>query len=457
MPNWRDRAKPVQQGWRSRAKKIQTPSVEEEILNFQDPLTEGMVKKSAARRAGVKSLIPYSDQLASQLTGKSVEDTYNERVQLMQDESIAAGLGMGAGAVATGLATGGLGTVGQAALGTTQAMGITAGNVQAQGGTVPEAIEQAGYSGLISAGIQGLPEVLKGGKKLINKVRENFTGITADEALDRAAAGTLGANKSQTKSIVVDKPGLGKTLLDEDLVPSAVTPKSKIVKLTKAKVDTVGKQVTAQVEQAGVINSHSVAQRLLDKVDELSVNSANASKVAKLRNLAKKILSEEEKLMPGDAFAKKKLFDKKAFNNKHIYDKTQTTTDNAEVSRIAREAYKQEIVDSLQRVRGNEAVETFNHLNNKFSNLKAIENIVTNSQFDKGFLSTLADRTTIGAVMVAGRNPALAAGFFGGREVGKALSPKLKFQRPQQASFGQALTSPATVPATAAFTNPFEK
>jgi len=460
-------------GWRDTVQKAETSSSWRNTASKSDREEDGILKevtdfaKSAA--SGASSLVPFSDQIiaASQtgrqvITGdvelgdigetyqKNLVNTLRERSRLRKEQKLANAVGMTGSAVGQAIVTGGTSLVKQAIGGVAQSGGIAGGSSLAQGASPMEAARDASKSMLYSSLIIGAPQAFQYGKDakaaLASKLKkdpttsttlkEDYTGITKDQQADRNLAKVLRGNEKDARLLSDNQPGIAKTAVEEGIFEGGTklkgAPLSRVEKNVSVRRQFRGNQIGAEVDDLAEVNNLNVASRLRQEADDLAAIDpvSNESKILRLNKTAEKIEQSGNDIMTGrQAFNKKNAWQKKVYTTGKSVEKTGNleASDEKYVAEIARRAYREEIVDSLRAQKGQEAAETFEYLNKRHSDLSAIEQLAKEGQYRPSQFKAIADRVTIGALMVAGRNPALAAGFFGGRELARGTGSRAPY------------------------------
>lgn len=422
------------------------------VVNSVEGLSDATLKQLKGATAGVVQSIPFSDQgigavaTARQLLSgeigiedipqqyeKNVSDALALKQQYISDAPAAAGVGAGVTAAGLAATTGGLSVPAQAGLGVAQGSGITAGQELASGASLPEAVTQASKTGLLVSGLAGAPAAWSGATRAASKANTAVSGRTPTERADRAVASLIKATPKKARALV-EREGIAQTFMDEGLMegplPNKLQLRSKIVKNIKDATRRRGKQVTEFIDEVSEtgspqVNSASVAQELRNTADDIAARSgeAQAQLIKQLREKADKIA--EDGVVPlKKAWERRQAWDNRAFTNDAISKRagTEEASVTAQAARKIRDAYQRHIVQNTAETAGPEAAETMQFLNQRFGNLKAMETAATEGDFAR--VPAVFDRLTIGAVLAGARNPVIAGGFFGGRELARTVGPR---------------------------------
>lgn len=435
---------------------LKNPEQQEKIRGAEqvlDVVSAGLEKHRQKMKAtvyGAADFVPLSDQIASASSvarrtlfgdlkfedmadnySKTVKATANERMRLAQEEPAATGVGRGAMLAAETALTGGLGPVLQAGLGSAQTMGAVGGHALARGEAPIESAKQGAWAANLGLGAAGIPSAYRGTKDLIGKLRSKWSGLAPNEIADRAVPRILRGSDTQARKMAASRPDIHKTFMDENLLesgfgPKGTTPVTKIKKNIDLKTRLRGRQIGDIVEETSTpVNPRNISDSLEMKALELEATDKTLNKalVKRLRNTAKEIAKEGE-ISPQRAWERRQKWDEVAFENDALFEPSKSTKMASTEARIIRDAYQDELVESVNRDLGDEGVSRLTELSKTYGDLKAMQKVAESGEFRT--MSSPLDRLTIGAVSVAAKKPAVAAGFFGGRELAKFAGPRTK-------------------------------
>jgi len=417
-------------------------------------ITDFVHRQAKGAISGLNQLIPFSDQIVAasvtarqMLSGEISEDQLLEQYrnnvtgaikakkEAVKEAPVAAGVGMGLGAVGQAVATGGASIPAQAALATGQSAGIVGGEALAEGKSGIEAATEAAYGGLTAAALSGLPEAAKlakkGGKAAINKLKDIIkyqgSGLSQEEKFGRGALKVLGASKQQSVDLLDDAPDIAKTLKDQNILKSGFEQKSLIWKRANQKKTEIGKEVKKVYSRLKErISNEEVHKRIMLKADKLRKQApkANDAKIKALEKHAAKF-RDDKSVTANQLWEERKAIDSQIYNTNRAISKTGTGTTKKEVLSDVRNSIQDSINDKIVGKYGKEALENLQGLNRDFGNLSTINKLAKSNQFSSkaGFI----DKITVGSGIAAAHSPVVGGALLVGRPALQYFGPRAKF------------------------------